>query len=184
MSTARGSATTGITLVVAAVLAGVLGLGAAWWLAQPDRSIGQYERLGAEIGCVCGTCPNRPIATCGCGFADTMLGELRELVDQGNDDRQVMAAFGARYGELVRIKPESRGLDLTAWAAPLIMLSVGAVLLGAVVLRWVGRGRQAGEQASAEAPSPAPDAPTGSVDPDDADRLRARVDRELEDLDP
>ena len=105
-----------VGLVLAAVVAVALGLGSAWWMAQPDTTVSQYERLGAEIGCQCGTCPMRPIATCGCGFADGMLGELRTLVDEGHDDDEVMATFAARYGDAVRIKPASSGLDLTAWA--------------------------------------------------------------------
>lgn len=176
MARLTSSESGGAALVLAAVLAVAVGLGAAWWLAQPDHGIGQYERLGAEIGCPCGTCPNRPIATCGCGFADGMLVELRELVDQGQDDDEIMATFVARYSNLVSIKPQGHGLDLTAWAAPMLLFSLGAVFLGAVVLRWVRRGAE-------DSPSPVSSPEhVPPVDDSDAERLRARIDRELGDL--
>lgn len=173
-----GSAT---GLALAATAAAVAGLGLAWWIAQPDMSVGQYERLGAVIGCTCGTCPLRPIATCGCGFADGMLGELAELVAEGHDDETVMATFASRYGEAIRIQPASSGLDLTAWAAPMLLLTVGAVVVGAVVVRWArGGAAVAGDEGR-------PDPLEGDLPPvpgTEEERLRTIVERELEDLEP
>ena len=177
-----GFASTGITLVVAAFLAAAVGLGTAWWMAQPDRGIGQFERLGAEIGCMCGTCPNRPIATCGCGFAERMLEELQVLVDEGHTDDEIVDTFVARYTDETRIKPRGSGMDLSAWAAPMILFSVGAVLLGILVVRWTQRG--AGPPAGGDSSTPAaPHLPDAEIDSDAEERLRERVDRELRELD-
>lgn len=176
----NNSGSAGIGLVVAGFLAVVVGLGTAWWMAQPDRSVGQYERLSGVIGCMCGTCPNRPIATCGCGFAENMLGELRDLVDEGHDDDQIMTTFVARYSEAIRIKPRGSGMDLTAWAAPMVLLSLGAVFLGAVLVRWTRRGADVPGSTPASAEDEAPEA----VTEDETDRLLARVDRELSELEP
>lgn len=164
-----------VGLVLAAVIATALGLGSAWWLAQPDRSVSQFERLGQEIGCQCGTCPMRPIATCGCGFADGMLGELQTASAEGLDDEEVMAVFASRYGDAVRIKPASSGLDLTAWAAPMLLLTLGSVFLAAAVIRWA-RPRT---EAKADPASPTDD--TGPA-PDDGDRIREIVEREISEL--
>ena len=87
-------------------------------MAQPDHRIDSFTRLAGEIGCQCGTCPLRPIATCGCGYADGMLAELRELVDTGQSDEQIMTTLATRYDPSVRIKPSGSGFDLVAWAAP------------------------------------------------------------------
>ena len=106
------------------------------WLARPPSDVTQAERLGAEIGCTCGTCPHRPIATCGCGFADTMLGRLDTEVAAGRTDDEIMAIFAADYGNSTKIKPGGTGFDLMVWAAPMVLLMVGAVAMGAVISNW------------------------------------------------
>jgi cytochrome c-type biogenesis protein CcmH/NrfF len=163
--------------VLAGVFAAVIGLGGGWWAAQPDRSLSQYERLGAEIGCQCGTCPIRPIATCGCAFADGMLSELAGLTDGALDDDEVLTTFVGRYNESIRIKPAGSGFDLVAWVAPMLLLTIGAVGVAAVLYRWVTNE----ESAAAEAPGePAVGAALDEVD--DA-AARALVERDLADMD-
>jgi len=164
-----------LIVLAAAAAAAALGLGAAWWIAQPDHRIDSFTRLAGEIGCQCPTCPLRPIATCGCGFADGMLAELRELVDTGQSDEQIMTTLAARYDPSVRIKPGGSGLDLAAWAAPILLLTVGAVGVGAVLSRWVQRGTDGTdgrEQATTSAEITTP------LANEDA-RLREIIEREL-----
>ncbi len=121
---------------VAGLAALLLALPLSLWMARAPANLGPYERMGMEIGCVCGTCPYRPILTCGCGFADQMLGDLHEAVDSGLDDEQIMATFIAKYGPAVRIKPDTSGFDLVAWLAPMVFLLVGGVAVAAVLSRW------------------------------------------------
>ncbi len=170
MGTRRHEDGTGKLFVLTAIVAAALGLGAAWWMAQPDYSVDSFTRLAGEIGCQCGTCPLRPIATCGCGYADGMLAELHELVDSGQSDEQVMATLVARYDASVRIKPEGSGLGLAAWAAPILLLTVGAVGVGSVLSRWT---RRSPDDSGDEVAPPSSD--------DDA-RLREIVERELSSL--
>ncbi len=163
--------------VLAGIFAAVIGLGGGWWAAQPHGSLSQYERLGAEIGCQCGTCPIRPIATCGCAFADGMLNELAALTDGSLDDDEVLTTFVGRYNESIRIKPAASGFDLIAWVAPMLLLTIGAVGVAAVLYRWVTNE----ESAAAELPDAA--AADAVVDkPDDA-AARALVERDIADMD-
>lgn len=161
--------------LLAAVAAAAIGLGTAWMLAQAPRGMSQFDRLGAEIGCQCGTCPLRPIATCGCGFADGMLDELHELVDGDHSDDEIMATFVSRYNESIRIKPSSSGLDLIAWAAPMLLLTVGAVAVAAVVRRWAA--------GAADGAAAAEDGDTESAPAAETSALRERLERELQELD-
>lgn len=163
-------------LVVAAIVAAAIGMGGGWWAAQPDSHLSQVERLGAEIGCQCVTCPNRPIATCGCPFAAGMLTELAALADGSLDDEAILATFATRYNPTVRIKPASTGIGLLAWLAPMVLLSVGAVGVGALLLRWASSYEAATRITASSAPV------DSSVAGSDADEARAIVERELEDL--
>ncbi len=161
---------------LAALAAAAVGMGLALILAQSPRGLSQFERLGAEIGCQCGTCPLRPIATCGCSFADGMLDELHQFVDAGHTDAEVMTTFVARYDVSVRIKPAASGADLIAWAAPMLLLTLGAVTLAAVVTRWAAAGVEASESRTQQL-DVGPEARVAD------DELRARLERELGELD-
>jgi len=162
-------------LAVAALLAAALGLAAALWVAQPPSGLSQFDRLAGEIGCTCGTCPLRPIATCGCGFADGMLDELEGLVAESQSDEEIMVAFVASYGGQIRIAPASSGMDLTAWAAPMLLLTVGAVAMGGLILRWV-------TTAESDAGDAAGKVPATQAAGQESD-LHQQVERELEELD-
>ena len=122
--------------VALAIAAFFVAIPTSMWLARPPSNVTQVERLGAEIGCTCGTCPLRPIATCGCGFADTMLVRLDTEVTAGRTDDEIMAVFVADYGNSIRIKPKGTGFDLMVWAVPMVLLMVGAVAMGAVISNW------------------------------------------------
>jgi len=185
---ARATAGKAAPFLLAGLAAVLLAIPAAWWLASAPAAPGQYERLGAEIGCQCGTCPNRPIATCGCGFADRMLEQLGDEVAAGASDQVVLASFERSYGPAIRIKPASSGIDLAAWFVPMMLLLGGAVAVSAVLAHWreqTGSDRPgAGGSDPAEGAEPGPDpgrTPDGGSSPG-TDPYRDLVDRELGDL--
>lgn len=175
-----------VLFAVAAIAALLLAVPFSMWLARAPAGLTQTERLGAEIGCVCGTCPLRPIATCGCGFADGMLARLDQEISAGHSDDEIMATFVAEYGSVIKIKPAGSGVGLMAWLAPMALLMVGAVVVGAVIAHWrtnqsadgpEGSGGQRGaDGASSEAASSADESAQ-------ADRYRDIVERELDALD-
>ncbi len=168
------------TLFAAAALAALfLAIPFSIWLARSPASLSQADRLGAEIGCVCGTCPLRPIATCGCGFADGMLARLDQEIAAGHSDDEIMAAFVAEYGASIKIKPEGSGVGLLAWLAPMAFLMVGVVAMAGIISHW--RAKHAEE-------APAQAAGNGNAEPaaaaaGDGDRYRKLLERELDDLD-
>jgi len=184
----RGGAVVFVVIGLVALLAAVPF---SIWLSRAPASLTQYERLATEIGCTCGTCPHRPIGTCGCGFADGMLANLRTEVDAGKTDAQIKAVFVAQYGDGTRIKPEASGLDLMAWLAPMALLMVGLVGMAAIIAHWRAAhvAAVAGEPGEAH-PAGAPAAgavaaggsTTASTDAAPADRYRDIVERELGNL--
>jgi cytochrome c-type biogenesis protein CcmH len=171
-----------VLFAVAAVAALLLAIPFSVWLAQSPTNLSQTDRLGAEIGCVCGTCPLRPIATCGCGFADGMLARLDQEVGAGHSDDEIMAVFVAEYGAAIKIKPSGSGVGLMAWLAPMALLMVGAVVMAGMISHWRGQHR-----ADADDPTPST-TPTGDDTPAadrpaESDRYRHIVERELDALD-
>jgi cytochrome c-type biogenesis protein CcmH len=180
-----------LVFTVLAVAALVLAVPFSMWLAQSPADQSQAERLGHEIGCVCGTCPLRPIATCGCGFADGMLARLDQEVAAGRTDEEVMAVFVAEYGSQIKIKPEGSGVGLMAWLAPMALLMVGAVVMAGVISHWRDQ-RSAGGEVPGDATGTVVNASSerGAADADSSapaekqpDLYRDIVERELDALD-
>jgi len=172
------------TLAVAAFF---LAIPASIWLARPLANVTQAERLGAEIGCTCGTCPHRPIATCGCGSADGMLARLDTEVAAGRTDDAIMAIFVAEYGNGVTIKPKASGFGLLAWMAPIALLMVGAVAMAAVISHWRASSEREASAATATASAGDRDVsgngPVAAPEAIDSDRYRDIVERELDAFD-
>ncbi len=169
------------------VVAFFAAIPASMWLARPASDVTQAERLGAELGCTCGTCPHRPMATCGCGFADGMLARLDAEVAAGRTDAEITAIFIADYGNGVKIKPEASGFDLLAWVAPIMLLMVGAVAMAGVISQWRASSNRDALVATAKATggeSEVSDSgPPRSHDATDSDRYRSIVERELDAFD-
>lgn len=182
-----------VLFVAAGLVALIAAVPFSIWLSRSPAGLDQYDRLSAEIGCLCGTCPLRPIGTCGCGFADGMLARLRAEAGDGKTDDEIMAVFVADYGSSIQIKPRGSGVGLLAWAAPIIFLMVGGVFVAAIISHWRNTQRVAPAAARTEADvAPEvgePDVPTASdeaastEDGGSPDRYRAIVDEELGDLD-
>ncbi len=163
----RGGAT---VFVVAGICALLLAVPLSMWLSRAPSGLSQFDRLGTEIGCQCGTCPMRPIATCGCGFADGMLARLSAETAAGKNDAEIMAVFAAEYGPGIKIKPDGSGFGLLAWLAPISLLMVGGVVTAAVIARWREQGSlDVHETEAAAEPTP------GGED----DEYRQLVEREL-----
>lgn len=187
---ASGKAMVFAVLALAALL---LAVPFSMWLAQSPADQSQAERLGHEIGCVCGTCPLRPIATCGCGFADGMLARLGQEVAAGHTDDEIMATFVADYGSTIKIKPEASGVGLMAWLAPMALLMVGAVVMAGVISHWRANHSRPMDASSSDAepaagaterpPSAPADAARPPADSTQQERYRDIVERELDAFD-
>ncbi len=183
MNLRRGGDESGkaVVFAVAAVAALLLAIPFSVWLAQSPANVSQADRLGSEIGCVCGTCPLRPIATCGCGFADGMLARLDQEVAAGRSDEEIMTVFVAEYGPSIKIKPEGSGVGLLAWLAPMAFLMVGAVAMAGIISHWRTQHADSldGSPAESDSGSAAADATGGD---EDTERYRRMVERELDEL--
>lgn len=85
------------------------------------------KTLMGELRCL--TCQNQSIADSGAAQAQAMRVEVRERVAAGDDPEVVRAYFVERYGDWVSFVPPARQDTALLWAAPLLFLGVGAVLV-------------------------------------------------------
>ncbi|HKI94634.1 MAG TPA: cytochrome c-type biogenesis protein CcmH [Gemmatimonadales bacterium] len=124
-----------------------------------------------KIRCQCGC--NLDVYTCrttdfNCTTSPKMHAEVVALYRRGDSAQQILNTFVAENGQAVLMAPPARGFNLIAYLFPgVVILIVGAVL-AFVLMR-----RQRGAAMVAAATEPEP----GALDPAEAERLRAELER-------
>lgn len=147
----------------------VLGLVLLWSALAAPAALGatpspevetRTRAIASELRCV--VCQNLSVADSPSDMAKEMRNLVREQVEQGKPNQEIMEYFVSRYGEFVLLSPPKRGFNLLVWGLPFVGLMAGAIGVYVAARRWTHR------------PPPAGSAPP--VDPTYA----ARVRRELE----
>jgi cytochrome c-type biogenesis protein CcmH len=63
---------------------------------------------------------------------------VRQQLAAGKSPAQVEAYFVSKYGEWILLAPSAHGFNLLAYAAPLVLVVGGALLVAVAVRRWTG----------------------------------------------
>jgi len=121
-------------LVLAAVPAGAV---------QPDEILAdpslEARARAISAGLRCLVCQNQSIDDSDAPLARDLRLLVRERLQQGDSDGEVVDFIVARYGEFVLLKPRF------AWTTALLWFATPAVLAAALVLIWLAyRRRRAG----------------------------------------
>jgi cytochrome c-type biogenesis protein CcmH len=108
----------------------------------PTRANAQTESdISKQLICQCGC--TLVLLSCNhaeCGSREAMTTVIKEKINQGQTDEQIIAFFTAQYGEQVLAAPPKRGFNLMAWLLPFAALLVGAVVVYVALKKWVRRG--------------------------------------------
>jgi cytochrome c-type biogenesis protein CcmH len=126
-------------------------------LADPALEARARE-IGRELRCL--VCRNQSIDDSDADLARDLRVLVRERLQQGDTDRQVIAYVRARYGDFVLLRPPFAAGTVLLWVGPLLILLLGAY----GVRRFYRGGAGAG---------PAPAADTALLSPEERRRLRA-----------
>lgn len=126
------------------------------WAVQPDEVLAdaalevRARALSKELRCM--VCQNQSIDDSDAPLARDLRILVRERLQAGDSDAQVMDFLVARYGEFVLLKPRFNARTAVLWLLPAVALLLGAV---ALVLFWRRGRRRAGlAAAKAEALTP------------------------------
>ena len=137
--------------------------------AAPAIAALTQQEIEEALTCQCGC--GLTVHSCNhlnCGSGEPMKKEIAERLARGETRDQILAAFTARYGEKVLSSPTFRGFNWFAWLTPFAAVLTAAAGLVVVIRRRV--------RTTAAAAAPA-------VPGSDTTALRARLQRELEQLD-
>lgn len=89
-------------------------------------------KLSAELRCL--VCQNQTIADSNADLALDLRRQVREMLQQGRSDREVLDFMTARYGDFVLYRPPVRSDTALLWFGPAALMLVGLGVL-VVVLR-------------------------------------------------
>jgi len=160
------------------VALGLLAAVAVVWIgsfivaAQPKSLDQRVYDVGSQLRCP--SCNGETVAEAATPIAEQMRAVIRQKLQAGESERQVLADFRASYGDSIMAAPPVSGFTLLIWVAPFVMLA-----LGALVVALVGREWAAARPALAHPATDAEDEGAVGLSAEERARLAAVLRREL-----
>ena len=111
----------------------LLFAGSVCWAADTVEDE-RYRELLYELRCL--VCQNQSLADSDAELAGDLRKRVRDLIDQGMSDEEVIAHLQARYGDFVLYRPPLTWRTAALWGGPFVLLAFTAWLL----LRRIRRG--------------------------------------------
>jgi cytochrome c-type biogenesis protein CcmH len=106
-------------------------------------------RLAAELRCL--VCQNQTIADSHADLATDLRRQIREMLQAGKTDQEVLDYMTQRYGDFVLYRPPVKSTTALLWAGPALLAAGGAAALAWVLRR---RAKMAPEAFEPDTPDP------------------------------
>lgn len=113
----------------------------------------QLERRTNEVGSLlrCPVCQGMSVADSKAEMAVNMKGQVRELLQRGYTEEQILRYFELSYGQFVLLEPKFEGVNTLVWLLPAVALLIGAGIVIVVIRRL----QRPAAQQTASPPPPA-----------------------------
>jgi cytochrome c-type biogenesis protein CcmH len=121
------------------VLAAISLVAAIWLsmllLASRQQTLDQHvHNIGSQLKCP--ICQNESVADSPSYIAQQMRGVIRQQVQEGKSDQEIIQYFQERYGNQIVWTPQWQGFSLLAWLMPIGLMLAGLVLVWFTVRDW------------------------------------------------
>ncbi len=87
----------------------------------------RLKKLSSELRCL--VCQNSTLADSDAPLAKDLRNEIRNQMQAGKTDDEVVEYLVTRYGDFVRFRPPVNASTALLWFGPFIMLLIGAITL-------------------------------------------------------
>ncbi len=104
-------------------------------------------RISSELRCL--VCQNQTIADSHAGLAVDLRQQVREMLQKGQSEQEIIAYMTARYGDFVLYRPPFKATTALLWIGPGVMVVAGLTILVIVLRR---RSRMPQDQFDPESP--------------------------------
>ena len=115
---------------------------------RDDAERARYSELTKELRCP--KCQNQDIADSNAPIAADLRKEIFRMLGEGRSNQQIIDFMVDRYGDFVRYKPALTAKTWLLWFGPAGLLVGGLVVIGVIVVRRRGQGRQENDALSDE----------------------------------
>ncbi|HZD79529.1 MAG TPA: cytochrome c-type biogenesis protein CcmH [Actinomycetota bacterium] len=129
-------------MVCAVATLGTLLLGPLSSQSAPPTRAEQVRSVAATLRCP--VCLNLSVADSTSGVARQMRRTIAQELSAGMTPDQIRSRFVGSYGRWILIEPPRRGLDLTIWLVPALIVAAGLVWTVLAVRRWSRGAAEAG----------------------------------------
>ena len=83
--------------------------------------------LAHELRCL--VCQNQTIADSNAALAQDLRNQIRQQLQDGKSEQEVIDFMVARYGDFVLYRPPFKATTVALWTGPFVLLALGAWLL-------------------------------------------------------
>jgi cytochrome c-type biogenesis protein CcmH len=110
--------------------------------ALTDPQAAELDARAADIAAQlrCPVCSGQSVLESNSAIAQEMQEVVRERLEQGDGEREVLAYFRGAYGDWIILRPRATGLNLLVYVLPAVALLGGGVWLVFVLRRWSAAG--------------------------------------------
>jgi len=115
------------------VLAVMFSLGCPAWAgeaapAAADPALeARVTAVASELRCL--VCQNQTLADSNAPLAVDLRDQIREQMQQGASERDIVDYMVARYGDFVRYRPPFKATTMLLWAGPALLMVAGFAVL-------------------------------------------------------
>ena len=161
---------------------------AIWtWLAfsaPKQETLDQHVRnIASQLRCP--VCQGESVADAPATLAQQMRGVIRQQIQEGKSDQQIVQYFINRYGaQNIVWSPPWQGFTILAWLVPLVLLLSGLILLFFVFRDWQLHGSALAQSTTTHEELPGHASDDTSFDDAELDQYRAQLEQELAVDDP
>jgi len=92
--------------------------------------------LAEELRCL--VCQNQSLADSHADLAADLRQEIREMMQQGRSDKEIVDYLVARYGDFVLYRPPFKATTALLWAGPALLVVAGGSMLTVALRRRRG----------------------------------------------
>lgn len=122
------------------IMIAILALAPLWAGAKEAEFTGgdpqTHERMMSVAGELrCLVCQGQSLADSNSDFARDMRQQIKEMIESGKSNREVVDFMVDRYGDYVRYRPPFKSTTVLLWFGPFLLLGIGVAVLYWNILR-------------------------------------------------
>jgi len=105
------------------------------FISPPRQTLDQrVHDVASQLKCL--VCQGESVADSPATLSLQMRGVIRQQLQSGKSEQEVIQYFVSRYGERILLSPPWQGLTLLAWLVPIALMFGGILLLFVVLRSW------------------------------------------------